>query len=76
MLTQTFKHANDYQIREQLNELNHLISEAFLELGELHSELSQDPDNEYIKTAISMVREINRNQINQARALENTLSLR
>ena len=61
------------QTRDRIQELNHLISEAFLELGDLHKELAEDPDNEYIKEAIRVVREINRNQINEAKALENSL---
>ena len=59
-------------MREEIDELNNLIAEAFFELGELHQELAQDPNNEHIKAAIEMIRDINREQIREAKRLEDS----
>jgi len=49
-------------IEEMIESTRILIIEANKEIAELKKELKTDPENEFIKAAIEMVREINRDQ--------------
>jgi hypothetical protein len=49
-------------IDEMIESTKILIVEANKEISDLRKELRADPDNEFIKAAIEMVQEINRDQ--------------
>jgi hypothetical protein len=62
------------ETQERIQELNHLIYEGWLELGELHQELASKPNNQDIQDTIRMIKDITRNNINEAKRLENSLA--
>ena len=62
------------ETKERIDELNNLVSEGWLEVSDLYKELAASPDNPYIKIAIEEVKRITRDNIKEAKLLENELA--